>query len=180
MCGSSLGMCVSIVFCPTEPHLCVTKMIFFAGHFVANPATNVTKNKRRIRPKCKKHENTTVLKKQKCTICVYKCWLNCQLASFEALRSLAKKHRRTNAIVERGQFFASCRTKTISVKSKRISVVTDWCFFWGQKKKGPRRTSQPKGDMEWGSEKRMATWTRIPTGVGIPQGCPSGPAGSLP
>ena len=38
----------------------------------------------------KKHDNTTVLNKQKRTICVSKCWLNCQLASCEALRSLEK------------------------------------------------------------------------------------------
>ena len=52
-----------------------------------------------------KHENTTVLYKQKRTICVINCWLNCQLASFEALRSLEKSHRRSNANVERGPFF---------------------------------------------------------------------------
>ena len=33
-----------------------------------------------------KHDNTTV-NQQKRTICVLKCWLNCQVASFEALLS---------------------------------------------------------------------------------------------
>ena len=64
------------------------------GHFAANPATNYffKKNERGIRPKCKKqrkHEHTTVLKKR--TIWVFKCWLNCQSASFEALLSFFKK-----------------------------------------------------------------------------------------
>ena len=38
-----------------------------------------------------KHENTAVLKKPKRTVCASKCWLSCQLASFEALLSLEKK-----------------------------------------------------------------------------------------
>ena len=50
----------------------------------------------------KKHENTSVLNKQKRTICVFKCWLSCQAASFEALRSLEKAiDDASNAIVER-------------------------------------------------------------------------------
>ena len=59
--------------------------------------------------KQKKHENTIVLKKTKRTICAFKCCLNCQLASKEALRSLEKIHQRSNAIVERCPFSASCR-----------------------------------------------------------------------
>ena len=56
----------------------------FTEHFVANPATHFSKkNERNIRPKRKEH-------KQKRTVCGFKCWLNCQLASFEALRSLEK------------------------------------------------------------------------------------------
>ena len=109
-------------------------------------------NERNIRPKCKKKtKHTAVLNKQKRTIGEFKCWLNCQLASFEALRSLEKNHRQSNAIAERGPFFASCRTKTISVKlriflgffvshrrnmsGKRVFVVTERCFV-GDKKKG--------------------------------------------
>ena len=42
--------------------------VSFTGHFVANPATNVTKKERGIRPKCKKQENTTVMNEQKRTI----------------------------------------------------------------------------------------------------------------
>ena len=40
--------------------------------------------------KKQKHENTTVVLKQKRIICILECWLNCQLASFEALQSLEK------------------------------------------------------------------------------------------
>ena len=51
------------------------------------------KNERGIRQKCTKHRKfRTVLNRQKRTICVFKCWLNCQLASFEALRSLEQKN----------------------------------------------------------------------------------------
>ena len=45
-----------------------------------------------IQPKCKnKDENTKVLNKQKRTICMFKCWLNFQLASFKTLMSREKK-----------------------------------------------------------------------------------------
>ena len=89
----------------------------FTGHVVANPTTHFTsqKKERGIWPKCKTiRKYNGVFFEQKRTICSFKCWLNCHLASFEALLSLEKKkHRRSNAIVERGPFFASCRTKTI-------------------------------------------------------------------
>ena len=98
-------MCVSIVVCPIEPTFSVTN-VSFTGHFVANPATNFTdKREGAIGRDAKKHENTTVLNRQKRTLCVFKCWLNCQPASFEALLSIEKNHRRANAIVERGPFF---------------------------------------------------------------------------
>ena len=84
------------------------------------------------------------------TYCAFKCCLNCQVASFEALRSLEENHRRSNATVERGSFFASCRTKTRSVKTCIIFNVflyhpvkdfvdTERCIFGTQQK--PRRTS---------------------------------------
>ena len=127
---------------PSSPHSCLLhpssppfrdQMFSFTGHFVANHATHFTNNERSFRPKCKK-----ILNKQKSSICVFQCWLNCQLASFEALPSLDKNHRRSNAIVERGPFFASCRTKTISVKIqlfpvchiRRTSPIQE--FSWSQ------------------------------------------------
>ena len=65
------------------------KKFSFTVHFVA---TNFAKKK--TREACdrdaKKHEQTTVLNKQKRTICAFKCWLTVQLASVEALLSLAK------------------------------------------------------------------------------------------
>ena len=52
------------------------------------------------------HKYNSVELTKKRSICVSKCWLNCQLASFEGLPSLEKKNRRrTNAVVERGLFF---------------------------------------------------------------------------
>ena len=65
----------------------------FTGQFVVNLCHKFhKKTKGGIRPKCKKYENTTVFNKQKRTSCVFKCWLNCQLACFEALLSLEKKN----------------------------------------------------------------------------------------
>ena len=37
---------------------------------------------------------------------MFKCWLNCQLASIETLLSLEKSHQQSNAIVERGPFLS--------------------------------------------------------------------------
>ena len=64
-------------------------------------------------------------------------------------------HRQSNAIVERGPFFASCRTKTISVNlrnflcffvshrrnmsGKRMFVVTERCFFFGRGGEGDQK-----------------------------------------
>ena len=75
-------MCVSIVFCPIEP--------FFYGAFRCQSCHTFKKtNNRVIRPECKKeNENITVLNKQKRIVCVFKCWLDSQLASLEALLSL--------------------------------------------------------------------------------------------
>ena len=68
----------------------------FTGHFVANPATIFAKKKntRSIRPKCKKkqHEKYNSFEStKKRTVCPFKCWLTCQLASSEALLSKKKK-----------------------------------------------------------------------------------------
>ena len=69
-------------FLPIEPHF-VT--FFFARHFVANPSTNSTKKRERHLAEVRKNE-----KMKKRTICAFKCWLCCPLASFEALQSLEK------------------------------------------------------------------------------------------
>ena len=68
-------------------------MFSFTGPFVANPATNFAKKKKtrgafgRIAKKQQQqHENTTV----KPLSAYSKCWLICQMASFEALWSLEK------------------------------------------------------------------------------------------
>ena len=62
----------------------------FTGHFIANPARTATKKREGHSAEMQKHEHTTVLNRQKRAICVFKCWLNCQVASFEGLLSLEK------------------------------------------------------------------------------------------
>ena len=47
-------------------------------------------NERDFGQNAKKHENTNALNKQKRAISVCKCWLNCELVSFEAMVSLDK------------------------------------------------------------------------------------------
>ena len=148
-------------------HAIVTQFRFFTVAFQLHKhdchKKHMNANARRIRPTCrKKTEHTTLLNKQKtCTVCVFKCWLNCQLASFEALLSCRlKKSQRPNAIVERSPFFVSCRTQKqypsklrnllcllvshrTNLSGKRILVVTERCIFFGTGK-GPQRTS-PEG-----------------------------------
>ena len=105
---------VLIVFVSPPPlplHLFVTQIFFHGACCCCQSCTHFAKKKTRgafgRNAKKKNHESTTVLNKQKRTICVFKCWLICQLAPFEALRSLAK----TSTIQRHGPFFASCRTK---------------------------------------------------------------------
>ena len=109
------------------------------------------KNERSIRPKCKKkkkQENTTVLsKQQQRTIRAFKCWLHCQLTSFETLLSLAKKHFRSmpcslpncktykNDIREHlGNFHVFSHHIGPTMFGTKMLVVTDQCIFLDQKK----------------------------------------------
>ena len=104
----------------------------------------------------KKHENTTVLNKtKKSTICEFKCWLSCQLAPFEALLSLKKKHQRSNAIAERGACLRLVVQKRYPSKWRNFYVIPhhigqscpDKEFRWSRNgaffgtTKRPRRTS---------------------------------------
>ena len=74
-----------------------------------------------------------------------------------------KKHcQRSNAIVERGPFFASCRTKTMSVKRgeclcflvshrtnksrKKMLVGTERCNFWDQRR---GHDARPSVQIKW-------------------------------
>ena len=71
-----------IMFCPTK--------FFFYGAFRCHFAK--TRQGHSAEMQKKKHENTTVLNKQKNALyCEFNCWLNCPLASFEAQLSLEKK-----------------------------------------------------------------------------------------
>ena len=125
----------------------------FAGR-VANPATNFTKkNLRDVRPKCKtKDENTTLLIEQKKHCLVFQCWLNCQVASFEALLSLEKTISEPTLSWSRVLFLSFVVQLTISVKigqclcllvshrtnmlRKKFLVVTERCISGDQLRKG--------------------------------------------
>ena len=83
-------------------------MFLLRVHLVVNPATHIAKIKKKKHSAEMQNKNTklqTLLNKQKRTICVLQnAELSCPMASFEALLSLEKNHRRSNAIVERGLF----------------------------------------------------------------------------
>ena len=99
-----------------------------------------------------------MLNEQKRTICVFKCWLNCQLASVEALPVTQKEpstiQRRRGArslfCVQsckndiRRNWVPSMLSRITSDKHVPIKnlgwVVTELCIFGGSKKR-PRRTS---------------------------------------
>ena len=86
-----MGLCVTNFFYPIESTF--SWPIFFSRGISLPILPHISKKRKGIRPKCKnkkKRENTKVLNKRKRTICVFKCWLNCQLASFEALLALEK------------------------------------------------------------------------------------------
>ena len=116
--------------------------IFFAVHFVYKSCQTFRKKKREgYSADMQKKYNR--VEKQKRTICVFKCSLNCQWASLKFCGHL-------NSIVQRGPLFASCRTNTISVKLRNVFrffvphrrhmsseimfVVTEGCFFLGTPK----------------------------------------------
>ena len=100
----------------------------------------------------KKH--TTVLNKHNRTIFEFKCWLDCQLASFEALLSYEKKKSSTiqRHLGARSIFCVWSYKNDISQNcassyvppyhtGKKYFVVTERCIF-GTEKKRPQRTSQ--------------------------------------
>ena len=84
-------------------------------------------------------KNTTIqncrINKKNARYAYFKCWLNRQVASFEALLSLEKTIDDPTPSWSAVPFFASCRTQTI------FFVVTERCTFLGTEKKRPRRTS---------------------------------------
>ena len=88
------------------------------------------KNERSIQPKCKRKENTTVLNKQETHYPHIQILAELSTESFETLLSLKKKHRRSNAIVERGPFF---RVLSFSVphcnytKTIAVSALCEFC-----------------------------------------------------
>ena len=114
-------------FVQLNPPPCDHKCSFNRA-FRCQPSHKFRKQREGIRANWKKHEHTTVLKKQKRTICALKkCWLNRQLACFEGLRSLEKK-KKTSTIPTPSwsavPFFAVCRTKAISVKTGVLSLFS--------------------------------------------------------
>ena len=98
-----------------------------------------------MRPKLqkkKKHENTTVSNKQKPTICVFECWLDCQLTPFEALRSLffLKKKNIDDptpswSTVPPLRFPSFFFVLHRNMSGERMFVVTERCILGGPKKK---------------------------------------------
>ena len=146
-------------FCPIEPTFFVTKICLLPGISLPILPQISSKKKREghsSEMQKKEHEHTTVLNKQKRTICVFKCWLTCQLASFEALRSLEKtiddptpswsavlfcvlSHRNDIRQKKRNFLCVSCHIGG-TCPVKEFSGSRNGAFFWDQKKR-PRRTS---------------------------------------
>ena len=101
------------------------QQISFTWHFVANPATIFTKNERSIRPQCKKNKKIQECStNKKRTICAFECWLNCQLASCDALPSLENKpstiqrHRGARSLILR-----------LVVQKRYSSKLGNFCVF---------------------------------------------------
>ena len=97
-----IGLMRVVCCSSSSPYSCLLTLphrffvtIFFAGHFVYKSCYTFRKKKKRgiFGRHAKTRENTTVLKKQKHTICVFKCWLNCQLASSKFCGYLKKPSR---------------------------------------------------------------------------------------
>ena len=162
--------CASPSFsCPIEPTVS-SPSDFFYGAFRCQSYNN----ERAIRPKCKQHENTTALNKQKRTICLVKCWRHRQLACFEALltfeKSTIQRHRGARSFFLRLAvqnrypskvsnflfpiFIVSHRTNT---SGKRICVVTERCIFWDQHWAA---THIPTARLVW-SNKKMTCKSRV-------------------
>ena len=118
-------MCVHTLFVQLNPPF-RDQHFSFTGHAIANPATNFTKQKSTrgaFGGNEKNTKSTTVFNKQKRTICVFKCWLHCQLEPFEALLSLEKTNDDKNAIVERDPFLR------LVAQKRYPSTLFNFLFF---------------------------------------------------
>ena len=142
-------MCVPFVFffvqlnTPSRDHT-----FCFTGCFVADPATHFAKKKSGACCRhAKKHENTTVLNKQKRTVCLFKVALFEALLSVDKIPSMIQRHRGARSLFLRlvtqkrypsklGHFlFSFLASHRTNMSRERIFVVTERCIFFGRKKK---------------------------------------------
>ena len=65
------------LFVQLNPPFCDQK-VFFYGAFRCQSCHKFHNKRQGHSAEMKKHQNTTVLNQQKRTVCVFKCWLNCQ------------------------------------------------------------------------------------------------------
>ena len=148
--ASAIKTCVSIVFVPLNPPF---RDQFFLLPGISLPTVPQVSQKKREghSAECKKkNENTKVLKKHKRIICVFKCWLNYQLASLEAVLSLGKINapchfQCLSANIEndfRQHRLISYVSRITSCRVKELSWRRNGPFFRTEKK--PRRTSLPR------------------------------------
>ena len=105
------------LFCPVGPTFLVTK-IFFYGAFRCQSLPPNSQNTRGAfgrNARSRKYNSVCSINKRR-TICVFKCWLNCQLASFEVLRSLEQTSNAATPSWSAVLFFCVLSHKTISGK----------------------------------------------------------------
>ena len=151
----AMGLCVPIVFLSKRTHLFVTKF-FFHGAFRCQPCHTFHLPPHQKKRDTRKYNSVENISKKR-TICVFRCWLNCQYrhplklcchlkktinhptpswSAVPYLRLIAQK--RYPSKLRNFRCFLVSHRKNIS--GKRIFVVTERCIFWDQKKR-PRRTS---------------------------------------
>ena len=141
---------------PSSPHFVTKNFLLRVYRCQSCHTFRKKKKKKRERRSAEmqnKQENTTVLNKRRRTICEFKCLLNCQLASFEALLSLEMTIEDPTPSWSAVPFFASCRTKTISVKIGYFPM-----FFVSNRKTCPvKEFSWSRTGAFFGTEKKAAT-----------------------
>ena len=142
LCTNANGRASPLFICPIEPtHLFETKKNLLRSISWPILPQFAQKTGGHSGEMQNKHENTTVMKKEKRTICVFKCWLNCQLAIFETLLSLEKPIDDptpswsavplSRLVDKKNDIRQNCVIS--NVVSYNIGVVTERCIFRDRK-----------------------------------------------
>ena len=152
----SFGMCAPIVFLSNWTHPFVTNIFLFTGHYVADPChiCHTKRERHSAEMQKKKNENTTVLIEPKTHNLRIQMLAELSIGILWSSAVTWKNHRRSDVIVKRGPFFASCRTKN---DIRQIWVISYVLSYHIGQTCPVKECSWSRTGAIFGTEKKVAT-----------------------